>query len=155
MRETFIPVVPRLAYSMTAILFPQKLQAKPRGRLAPQTGLTINGARALSRLRFRLRLRAFVAHRAQLDGPRSFAFLAPMTLGAGEPFSGPAVVTNEDFFSHAKEVLRRAGDIAKRCFRPRENGGNQSGPENAGRPRKKTCHSDSSFYNAPRILPLL
>jgi hypothetical protein len=39
-----------------------------------------------------------------------------MTLGAGEPFSHPAVVTNEDFFSHAKEVLRRLGDVAKRCF---------------------------------------
>lgn len=39
-----------------------------------------------------------------------------MPLGTEEPFPHPAVVANENFFSHAKEVLRGGAVLAKRCF---------------------------------------
>jgi hypothetical protein len=46
----------------------------------------------------------FIADRPQLDRTGSLAFLAPMALRTGQPLSRSAIVTNEDFFSHAKEV---------------------------------------------------
>jgi len=39
-----------------------------------------------------------------------------MTFCALEAFPRTAIVTNENFFSHANLVLRRAEEIAKRCF---------------------------------------
>ena len=39
-----------------------------------------------------------------------------MPLRTGEPLPRSAIVTNEDFFSHAKEVLRGLTRLAKRCF---------------------------------------
>ena len=46
----------------------------------------------------------FIADRPQLDRAGGFAFLAPMPLGAVEALAHSAVVTNENFFSHAKSV---------------------------------------------------
>ena len=69
----------------------------------------------------RFRGGTFIAHRSQLHRTRSLAFFAPMPLGAGQPLSGSAIVANENFFSHAKEVLRGPGALAKCCFRLSEN----------------------------------
>jgi hypothetical protein len=44
-----------------------------------------------------------------------------MPLGTGKPLPRSAIIANEDFFSHAKVVLRRGGHIAKRCFPPDKN----------------------------------
>lgn len=55
---------------------------------------------------FRFRGRTFFANGTQLDRAGGFAFLAPMALGAGEPFPYSAIVANKDFFSHAKPVSR-------------------------------------------------
>jgi hypothetical protein len=40
-----------------------------------------------------------------------------MPLGARQPLSRSAIVANENFFSHAKEVIRGGVALAKRCFR--------------------------------------
>jgi len=44
-----------------------------------------------------------------------------MPLGTGQSLSRSAIVANENFFSHAKEVIRGPALLAKRCFRPVEN----------------------------------
>jgi hypothetical protein len=112
MRETFIPALPRVAYFIgNSVPVKKALEA---GAAPPfQTGLTINRARTLDGLRLG---GSFIAHWAQFDRAIRLAFLAPMPLGAGKPLPHSAVVAYEDFFSHAKEVLRRRGDVAKRCF---------------------------------------
>jgi hypothetical protein len=40
-----------------------------------------------------------------------------MPLGTGQPLSRSAIVANENFFSHAKVVLRGPATVAKCCFR--------------------------------------
>jgi hypothetical protein len=44
-----------------------------------------------------------------------------MPLRTGQPLSRSAIVANENFFSHAKEVLRGPTALAKCCFRLSEN----------------------------------
>jgi hypothetical protein len=44
-----------------------------------------------------------------------------MPLRTGQPLSRSAIVANENFFSHAKEVIRGAAILAKRCFCPARN----------------------------------
>jgi hypothetical protein len=38
-------------------------------------------------------------------------------LRTGQPFPHSAIIANENFFSHAKEVLRGYAPLAKCCFR--------------------------------------
>ena len=59
--------------------------------------------------RFRLGRGPFVSGRSQLNGAGSLAFLAPMPLRTVQPLPHPAVIANENFFSHANLVstLRR------------------------------------------------
>jgi hypothetical protein len=62
-----------------------------------------------------------------------------MTFCALEAFPRTAIVTNENFFSHANLVLRRAEEIAKRCF-PR-----------GARPRTGCGPKKSMFFRKKRL----
>src|SRR5947209_15637417 len=102
-RETFRPDRPRLTYCIASI-------EPPRGGSRRRSASAeSHGFRWL-----RFRGGAFVANRSQLDRARGLAFLAPMPLGTRQPLPHSTIVANENFFSHAKTVLRRPKGVAKR-----------------------------------------
>src|SRR2546423_11454255 len=105
-RETLEPDWPRFAY---CIATGTELTTQVRRLITPAESSGFRGVR--------FRGGTFIAYRSQFHRTGRLALLAPMPLGTEQPLSRSAIVANENFFSHAKEVLRGPAPLAKRCFR--------------------------------------
>ena len=113
--------------------------------------------------RFGLGCGPFVPGRSQLDGAGGFAFLAPMPLRAIEALPHPAIVANENFFSHANLVSTSLPGLCQALFSgpspPIEPGKSKN---EAPRGKKKSCFSpkkslsrETRFLQCPSTLHFL
>ena len=62
----------------------------------------------------------FVPHGPELDRAGSLTLLAPMPLRAVEPLPHPAIVANENFFSHANLVSTSGRGTCQVLFSPKQ-----------------------------------
>jgi hypothetical protein len=67
-------------------------------------------------LHFRFRGGAFVADGSELHWARRLAFFAPVSLRTGKALPHPAIIANENFFSHAKEVSTARDRVCQGLF---------------------------------------
>src|SRR2546423_7456491 len=91
----------------------------------------------------------FIADGPQLDRAGGFAFLAPMPLGAVEALAHSAVVTNENFFSHANLVSKAPRAICQASFPRCSLGGKPDVAKNSRFSRRKSLPVSPRFLQCP------